>query len=230
MAREERGSRRIPVFRPVEYSLAPSIIEKRYEGILTDISDSGACLLTTVHLRERQRIIISDNSCLADQAAIVRWTQKYDDMLNKIGLEFIEEQTFMNIRDKRRYKRLNLEDLRIHGRTSSGTCVRLVDISFGGLLMETCNKWDINTEHTVQVECGGKQWSIKGSVVRSELRGWKNDNQNNSSPIYYTGMRLTGDLNEIQGLFKCIRLLQINGDNEDRGSGSKTCETSRSRC
>ena len=147
MGREERGSERIPVFQSVEYSLAPSTIEKTYEGVLTDISDSGACLLASSHLKERQRIIIRDKSSSFEQAAIVRWSQKYDDMLNKIGLEFIEDQTFMNIRNRRRYKRLKIKNLHINGRTTSGHTIRILDISLTGLLIEAAIKCDIGRNY-----------------------------------------------------------------------------------
>jgi Tfp pilus assembly protein PilZ len=204
MAREERQSKRNPVFQTVQYFLVPSIIEKTYDGVITDISDSGICLLTTSPLKDRQRIIMLDRSRLSERAAIVRWSQKYDDMFYKIGLEFIEDQTFMNIKDKRRYKRLRIKNLNIGGKTAAAHYTKIVDISLGGLLIETDTKWNIGEEYILHVEYGGKLLSVKGYVVWSILRELQRDHQGNTIPIYHAGMKLTTASNEIKQLLNFI--------------------------
>jgi Tfp pilus assembly protein PilZ len=204
MAKEERQSKRNPVFQAVQYFLVPSIIEKTYDGVITDISDSGICLLTTSPLKDRQRIIVLDKSHLSERAAIVRWSQKYDDLFYKIGLEFIEDQTFMNIKDKRRYKRLRIRDLNINGKTASAHYTKIVDISLGGLLVETHTKWDIGEEYVLNVEYAGELLTVKGYVVWSILRELQLDYQGNTVPIYHAGMKLTTSLNEIKQLLNLI--------------------------
>lgn len=212
MEREYRKSKRNSVLQPIEYFLAPSIIEKTYDGVVTDISDSGLCLLTTSPLKYRQRIIMLDKSRSFERTAIVRWSQKRDDMFYKVGLEFIEDQAFMNIKDKRRFKRLNIKNLNIKGEMAFAHYIKIVDISLGGLLIETDKKWDIGEEYILQMEYEGKQWPIRGYIVRSTLKEWKQDDQGNTIPIYRAGMKLTSALNEIQDLLTFIRLRLKRGD------------------
>jgi hypothetical protein len=212
MGKEDRRNKRTIVLQPIKYYLAPSIIEKTYEGVVTDISDSGLCLLTTSPLKDRQRIIMLDKSCSFEKAAIVRWGEKYDDMFYKIGLEFIEDQTFMNIKDKRRYKRYNIKNLNIHGEMAFANYIKILDMSPGGLLIETDKKWNIGQEYIVQVEYEGKQWLFKGYIVRSTLKEWKQDDQGNAIPVYEAGLKLTSALNEIQDLLKFIRLRLKRGE------------------
>ena len=215
MAKEERSSKRTLVLKPIEFSLAPSIIGKTYDGVVTDISDSGACLLTTSHLKDRQRIILLDKSCSFEKTAIVRWSQEYNDIFYKIGLEFIEDQAFMNIKDKRRYRRLNINNLKMRSRMGFAHYIKIVDISLGGLLMETDQKWNIGEEYTMHVESEGKRWAIKGYIVRSKLKKRANDDQGNVMPVYSAGMKFTSALNEIKELLKFAELRTKRGGNNE---------------
>jgi Tfp pilus assembly protein PilZ len=212
MTKEERRSKRNPVLQPIKYLLAPSIIEKSYDGVVTDISETGACLLTIAPLKDRQRIIMLDESASSEKAAIVRWSQKYDDMFYKIGVEFIEDQAFMNIKDKRRFKRLNIKNLNIKGEMANAHYIKILDISLGGLLIETDKKLNIGEEYILHMEYEGQQWPVRGYIVRSTLKEWKQDDQGNTIPIYSIGMKLTSAVNEIQDLLTCIRLRLKRGD------------------
>ena len=200
MGKEERRSKRSLVLKPIEFSLAPSILGKTYDGVVTDISDSGACLLTTSHLKDRQRIKLMDTSCSFEKTAIVRWSQEYNDVFYKVGLEFIEDQAFMNIRDKRRYRRVTVKNLRIRSLIGFAHYIRIVDISLGGLLIETDKKWNIGEEYTVHVECEGKRWAIKGYIVRSLVKKRTHDEQGHVRQLYRAGMKFTSALNEIREL------------------------------
>jgi hypothetical protein len=213
MAKEERRSRRSLILKPIEFYLAPSIIGKTYDGVVTDISESGACLLTTSHLKDRQRIILLDTSCSFEKTAIVRWSQEYNDIFYKIGLEFIEDQAFMNIKDKRRYRRLNVNNLKIRSKMGFAHYIKIVDISLGGLLMETDQKWNIGEEYTLHVESEGKRWAIKGYIVRSKLKKRAKDGQGNLIPVYSAGMKFTGALNEIKELLRSVESRIKRGGN-----------------
>lgn len=206
-------SERTFTLQPIEYFLVPSIIEKTYDGVISDISDSGLCLLTTSSLKDRQRIIMIDKSRAFEKAAIVRWSQKYDDMFYKIGLEFIEDEAFMNIKDKRRYKRLDIRNLNIHGKMVFAHYIKILDMSIGGLLIETDKNWNIGEEYILHVEYEGRQWPVKGYIIWSVLKEGKNNEH--SVPIYGVGMKLTSALNEIHELLKFIRLRLKRGDKND---------------
>lgn len=154
-----------------------------------------------------------DKSCPVEKAAIVRWSEKYDDMFYKIGLEFIEDQTFMHIRDKRRYKRLNVKHLNIHGRMAFDHYIKILDMSSGGLLIETDKNWEIGAEHILHVEYDGKQWPIRGYFTWSVLKERKNSE--GSVPLYRAGMKLTSDLHDIHELLSYIRLRLKRGEKNE---------------
>ena len=213
MQQEVRKSERSFTLQPIEYLLAPSIIDKTYDGVVTDISDSGLCLLTKYPLKDRQRIIMLDKSRAFKKAAIVRWSQNYDGMFYKIGLEFIEDQAFMNIKDKRRYKRLDIGNLNIHGKMAFAHYIKILDMSIGGLLIETDKNWNIGEEYILHVEYEGRQWPVKGYIIWSVLKEGKNNEH--SVPIYRVGMKLTSALDEIHELLKFIRLRLKRGDKNE---------------
>lgn len=91
--------------------------------------------------------------------------------------------------------------------------IKILDISIGGLLIETDKNWDIGEEYILQVEYEGKQWPLKGYIIWSTLKEWKNND--NSVPIYRVGMKLTSTLNEIHELLKFIRLRLKRGEKNE---------------
>lgn len=215
MEREERRSKRNLVIKPVEYFLIPSIITKPSDGLITDISDSGLCLLTTSQLKDRQRIIIEDKSFSSEKFAIVRWSEKYDDMFYKIGLEFTEDQSFLNIKGKRRYKRLNIKNINIRGKMALANYIKIIDMSLDGLSIETDKTLHIGKEYILHLEYEGKTWSIKGSVAWSTLKKNERNNKGDSIPIYRAGMKLTVSSNEMREFIKFIELRQKRGEKQE---------------
>jgi hypothetical protein len=212
MEREDRRSKRKLILKPIEYFLVPSIIGKTFEGLITDISDSGICLLTTSQLRDRQRIIIEDRSCSSEKVAIVRWSEKYNDMFYKIGLEFIEDQAFLNIRDKRRYKRLNIENLNINGKMALASYIKIIDMSLDGLSIETDKKLHVGKEYILHLEYEGKTWSIKGSIAWSTFKQNEISNKRDAFPVYKAGMKLTISPTEMREFIKFIELRKKRGE------------------
>ncbi len=215
MDREKRMSKRKPVMKPIEYLLVPSIIGKTFDGLITDISDSGLCLLTTSQLKDRQRIIIEDKSFSSEKVAIVRWSEKYDDMFYKIGLEFTEDQSFLNIKGKRRYKRLNIKNINIRGKMALANYIKIIDMSLDGLSIETDKTLHIGKEYILHLEYEGKTWSIKGSVAWSTLKKNERNNKGDSIPIYRAGMKLTVSSNEMREFIKFIELRQKRGEKQE---------------
>jgi len=190
--------------KPVEYFLVPSIIGKTFDGLITDISDSGACLLTTSQLKDRQRIIIEDKSCSSERVAIVRWSEKYNDMFYKTGLEFTEDRSFTNITCKRRYKRLNIKNINIRGKMAFANYIKIIDVSLEGLSIETDKTLDIGKEYILHVEYEGKTWPLKGSIAWSKLKQNERNNKGDTVPIYRAGMKLTVSANEMGEFIKFI--------------------------
>jgi Tfp pilus assembly protein PilZ len=211
MDREKRRNNRKLIMKPVEYYLVPSIIGKTFDGLITDISDYGACLLTTSQLKDRQRIIIEDKSCSSEKVAIVRWSEKYDDMFYKIGLEFTEDRSFTSIEGKRRYKRLNIKNMNIRGKMAFANYIKIIDISLEGLSIETDKRLHIGKEYILHLECEGKPLSLKGSIAWSKLKQNERNNKGDTVPIYSAGMKLTVSANEMREFIKFIELRQQRG-------------------
>jgi hypothetical protein len=208
MGREARSSKRKLVIRPVEYFLIPSIMTITCDGLITDISDSGLCLLTTSQLKDRQRIVIQDKSCSSEKVAVVRWSQKFDDTFYQIGLEFTEDQTFMNIRNKRQYRRLDIKNLNMRGRMALANYLKIIDMSLNGLSIETDKKLNVGKEYILHAEYQGKIWSIKGYIVWSRLKECRSKDNGNMVPIYLAGMKLTTASSEMREIIKFIESRQ----------------------
>jgi hypothetical protein len=136
-------------------------------------------------------------------------------MFYKIGLEFTEDQYFLNIKGKRRYKRLNINNLNIHGKMALANYIKIIDISLDGLSIETDKTLHIGKEYILQLEYEGKTWSIKGSIAWSTMKQNENDNKGDSVPIYRAGMQLTISLNEMRELIKFIELRQKRGEKRE---------------
>jgi hypothetical protein len=65
--------------------------EETFDGMITDVSDSGACLLTTNPLGKGQKITIN-NASLFSRTAIVRWSERIDSLYHRVGLEFLKTE------------------------------------------------------------------------------------------------------------------------------------------
>ena len=215
MDREKRRDNRKLVMQPIEYFLVPSIIGKTFDGLITDISDSGACLLTTSQLKDRQRIIIEDKSCSSEKVAIVRWSEKHDDMFYKLGLEFTEDRSFTSIEGKRRYKRLNIKNMNIRGKMPFANYIRIIDVSLEGLSIETDKRLHIGKEYILHLECEGKTLSLKGSIAWSQLKQNERDNKGDTVPIYRAGMKLTVSSNEMREFIQFIEFRKREAKNKN---------------
>jgi hypothetical protein len=215
MDREKRRDNRKLVIKPIEYFVVPSIIGKTFDGLIMDISDCGACLLTTSQLKDRQRIIIEDKSCSSEKVAIVRWSEKYDDVFYKIGLEFTEDRSFTNIEGKRRYKRLNIKNMNIRGKMAFANYIKIIDISLEGLSIETDKRLHLGKEYILHLECEGKTLPVKGSIAWSKLKQNERDNKRDTNPIYRAGMKLTISANEMREFIKFIEFRRKEGEKRE---------------
>lgn len=212
---EKRRINRKLVMKPIEYFLIPSIISKTFNGLITDISDSGVCLLTTSQLKDRQRIIIEDKSCSSEKVAIVRWSEKYDEMFYKIGLEFTEDRSFTNIEGKRRYTRLNIKNMNVRGKMAFANYIKIIDISLEGLSIETDKRLHVGKEYILHLECEGKTLPLKGSIAWSKVKQNERNNKIDTTPIYRAGMKLTISLNEMREFIKLIEFRKKRGEKRE---------------
>jgi hypothetical protein len=70
----------------VEYSVITSYDNTFSYGIISDMSESGMCLLTTDPLKRGEKIVIKSNPL--SKIAIVRWSSE-GGLYYKAGLEFL---------------------------------------------------------------------------------------------------------------------------------------------
>ncbi len=62
-----------------------------FDGMITDMSDSKVCLLTTNPLGKGQKITINNASPFS-RTAIVRWSERIDRLYHRVGLEFLKTE------------------------------------------------------------------------------------------------------------------------------------------
>jgi hypothetical protein len=73
----------------IEYVIVPSTTNEAFDGALVNVSESGLCILTNDPLNKGQQIRITDNGQTINKSAVVRWTEKYNDLYYKVGLELL---------------------------------------------------------------------------------------------------------------------------------------------
>jgi len=214
MGREGRKSKRKIINKLVEYFLIPSATTRTFDGLITDVSDCGLCLVTNSQLKYGQRIIIQDEPYLSEKVAIVRWTQKFDDIFYKIGLEFLEDQAFIQTKDKRLCRRLNTKHLHVYSKAAFTNYIRIINMSLDGLSIETDRKLNIGKEYILRFEHEGKIWPIKGYVAWSILKDCKSNEKGDVVPIYAAGMKLTIAAHEMQEMIKFTGMKPREGKGE----------------
>lgn len=215
MEKEERRCERKLVLINTEYTLVPSPTVKTFNGVIIDTSEFGLCLLTTSHLKNGQYIVLTNNAQFCEQPAIVRWSQEYEDMFYKIGLEFRENQPGINSKDKRRHKRFMIKNRSIHGRMALVNCLKILDLSLEGLSIETDKRLNIGREYILYLEHEGKKWPIKGNIIWSALQNITGDNKNNIVPTYSSGMKISSAPSEMHEVISVIELQLKKGESEE---------------
>jgi hypothetical protein len=95
----------------------------------------------------------------------------------------------MGTKEQREHQRFKIADQSMHAKIASAKMVEILDISIGGMLLQTDMRLNISKEYTIQIEHNGKRYSLKGSVVWSVLKGCKSDQLGNSIPIYRSGIQ-----------------------------------------
>ena len=73
----------------IEYVIEPLTTNETFDGVLVNVSESGLCILTNDLLNKGQQIRITDNGHTINKSAVVRWTEKYNDLYYKVGLELL---------------------------------------------------------------------------------------------------------------------------------------------
>jgi Tfp pilus assembly protein PilZ len=90
--------------------------------------------------------------------------------------------------NQRRYRRFNLDFIKVNGRMKFTSSVDIIDISRGGISLKTDRRLNIGSEYTLNIDEKGRLLSAKGVVVWSSLLESKKSSNGDFIPIYATGM------------------------------------------
>jgi hypothetical protein len=90
MISEKRRHKRIDIGSAVEHFLNEYIIEEEsFDGVVSNMSESGVCLFTTKPLTVGQKITIKNRKFHPPKKSVVRWSEQYKGLYCRAGLEFI---------------------------------------------------------------------------------------------------------------------------------------------
>jgi Tfp pilus assembly protein PilZ len=100
------------------------------------------------------------------------------------------------MQDKRRHKRFRVELVEINGQMSLADKVQILDISLGGISLKADRRLNIGNEYLIKLQEKGKNLSVKGTVVRSELSGIEQKANGQGVSIFTVGMMFKEGLAE----------------------------------
>jgi Tfp pilus assembly protein PilZ len=92
------------------------------------------------------------------------------------------------LQNQRKHKRFKLRLMNIESKVNQVGKTDIVDMSLGGVLLRTEGKLSIGRECSILFGYRGKQYPVKGLVVRSELSGIGEGTRNQSVSLYLTGI------------------------------------------
>ena len=109
------------------------------------------------------------------------------------------------IQDKRRHKRFRLDVVEINGKMILAQKVEIIDISQGGIGLNTDRRLNVGKEYLIKLEDKGSLIDVKGIIVRCELSKIEERNSGERVPIYTAGMMFKDvPLNKITDLLNSI--------------------------
>jgi hypothetical protein len=89
----KRKHERINMVKAVECTLyQQSNPVREFDCIIANISQSGLCLHATEALKNGQTITVKNHIFPSPRSATVRWSQYYQGLYYRYGLEFVEQQ------------------------------------------------------------------------------------------------------------------------------------------
>jgi len=91
--------------------------------------------------------------------------------------------------ERRQHKRFPLDCSGINGKMPLASNIKILDISIGGLSIETERRLNIHNDYSLKIENNGKTLSIKGIIMWSVLVRGEEDEKGNIVPIYRAGMK-----------------------------------------
>ena len=90
---------------------------------------------------------------------------------------------------ERKNKRYKIDSMGIKSRMVLAKYVKILNISIGGVAVQTDKRMTVGSQYTLKIESKGKTLNVKGVVVWSVLGESIRDNRDNIIPIYTAGMK-----------------------------------------
>lgn len=87
---DKRRHKRKETVSAAEFDIASAIADETFDGVIVNDSKSGLCILTTTPLLEDDKIILRSTVYSIPQIASVRWSNNYNNLYYRVGLEFLK--------------------------------------------------------------------------------------------------------------------------------------------
>jgi c-di-GMP-binding flagellar brake protein YcgR len=100
------------------------------------------------------------------------------------------------MQNRRQHKRYKIDVMEINGKMVLAKSVRILDISIGGVCLQTEKSLNIGGEYTLKMEGRGRVLTVRGTVAWASLTGSSVDSQGDIIPVYKAGMKFIDVSNE----------------------------------
>jgi hypothetical protein len=110
-------------------------------------------------------------------------------------------------RDKRQHRRFKVRHEGMIGRLGEDQLVDIIDLSVGGVAMQTGSRLVVGREYFMRLHDRRKSLDVRGTVVRSRIVGTRQVLFGQRRPVYASAMRLQEGLEDRVVDFICDALL-----------------------
>jgi Tfp pilus assembly protein PilZ len=100
------------------------------------------------------------------------------------------------MQNRRQHKRYKIDVMEINGKMVLAKSVRILDISIGGVCLQTEKSLNIGGEYTLKMEGRGRVLTVRGTVAWASLTGSSVDSQGDIIRVYKAGMKFIDVSNE----------------------------------
>ncbi|MDX1701876.1 MAG: PilZ domain-containing protein [Melioribacteraceae bacterium] len=101
-----------------------------------------------------------------------------------------------NIKNTRKHKRYKVESMEISGRMVLADYVELLDISVGGVALQTEKRLYVGNEYMLKIAGKEQMLTVRGTIVWSFLDESRTTSNGDVIPIYKVGMKFTDNSGE----------------------------------
>lgn len=93
------------------------------------------------------------------------------------------------MQDRRQHKRYEVDIMEINGKMMLAKSVKILNISIGGVCLQTEKRPNVGSHYTLRIEGKGKVLTVKDTVAWALLSESSSDSGGNIVPIYKIGMK-----------------------------------------